>query len=260
VTDVSTALQQSSRPKVQTNRLASLLRLLCWKQAKQPRCIVTNTETSSLHTKLQPATLSQNTFHSSTSTLSLAKFIDIYCDGNLRHLIISGEPTAFELVEAWETILTEYAEAVSTAESKHQVKLQAQILLLKAKIMLVDTALKVLGEQYSKTAAAELLKLGYRVTEQNLQKDIRAVSDRSKSLIVQLREKQLEVEKWAKAIDKKSKTQTKTKLDFDKDIVALSKYQGYRIDKNETTVSEYANIYSHFLEHVKAQNGSRENR
>jgi hypothetical protein len=181
----------------------------------------------------------------------------VYCDGNLRALIISGEPSAFELAAAWENILTEYADVVSTSESKSMMLLQKQILLIRAKLHLIDLAAKVLTARWSKPAADELLKLGYLVKEETYQQDVEVILVRSRSLIVQLKEREKEYTARESKTDTKSKTEKKSRADFDSDIVALSKFQGYRINKQTTTVSEYANIYAQFLTYA---NGTRENR
>jgi hypothetical protein len=167
----------------------------------------------------------------------------VYCDGNLRALIISGEPSAFELAAAWENILTEYADVVSTSESKSMMMLQKQILLIKAKLHLIDLAAKVLTARWSKPAADELVKLGYPIKEETYLHDVDTILVRSRSLIVQLKEREKEYNARESKTDPKSKTEKKTRADFDSDIVALSKFQGYRIDKYADNNSERVRKY-----------------
>lgn len=252
MTDVSTALPQSHRRRVLMSRLGSVLKVMCWKQNRQLHSIETNTANSVGYLQdLQTVIPLPSSYHSTTSSLSLGKFIDIFCDGNLKALIISGEPSPFDLADAWEAILNQYVDIIGSTESKHLIMLQRQVLLLKAKISLVDTAVKVLSERWSQVTADELMKLGYKVNEKTLERDLIMVIDRSKKFIVELDMKAKDFEKMNKTVS----TKQKDRSDFEREIARISHYMRFRIDKNQVTVSEYASYYS---EYVNAQeNGTR---
>lgn len=122
--------------------------------------------------------------------------------------------------------------------------LEKQITVLKAKIILVEYALEILKEKSSARVIGELAKIGIMCPQNPTEKDLQRVVTQSKTFFAQLGEKKKDFENACKHLA----TGQKTRVDFEKEIVSLSQYQGYRIDKNTTTVSEYAAIYALAIE------------
>lgn len=226
--------------------------------------IETNGENSAL--SLSPApSQSVNTFHLSASTLPLARFIDVYCDNRLEALIIQGTVSPIELLDAWDTILNEYIMIIGSAKTQHLILLQRHIAVLECKIKTVDTCIEALWgmakefNQRSDIAVSELGRIGYRFPfnikdPESFQKNIDAVYSRSKTLVVELDMKQKEFER----VNKNVSSGITTRTDFDAEIITLSKWQGYQIDEEKTTLSKYAHIYKSFVQYVEKQNGGKD--
>jgi hypothetical protein len=69
----------------------------------------------------------KSVYYTSIHKLPLEKFIDVYIDGDLQALVIEGEPTDQQLQSAWEDILLQYSDAISSPQQEMYVKKCAQI-------------------------------------------------------------------------------------------------------------------------------------
>ena len=64
----------------------------------------------------------------------MKQFISCICDDNLNELIISGQPTAEQLAEAWANIFLEYCDLAELAEVRYKALLRHDTEILKAQI------------------------------------------------------------------------------------------------------------------------------
>lgn len=256
---MSIAIKPENKQRLLTKLLASLQKL------RQPRPVKllasTEMNTDNLSSAQAPVpSPSANTFHLSGSTLPWAKFLDVYCEGKLHSLIISGKPSPVQLIEAWENILSDYVSIIGTSESQYLMALQRQIGVLETKIACVDTCLLLLSQQWqtlgkrNDKAVQELGRMGYRFPfndndAASFERDLKAVHTRSKTLLVELETKQKDLQRVNKSVNGK----IKERADFDAELMTLSRYQGYNINEEVITVTKYANIYKSFVQYVGSQ-------
>jgi len=148
-------------------------------------------------------------------------------------LTISGNPTQEELIDAWETIYSEFAQIVKdksadlyflnikqTASTKHRI-----------------AYLSVLLQYYinNSTEAGQLLQdEGFKVLPDD-ETTYRMAYGKIKRMHDDLRTKEANEDK-------------RDAVDFDNVISELEKFQGYQFDQKTMTVKHFANIYKRFKE------------
>jgi hypothetical protein len=196
--------------------------------------------------KITPAEL-----HISCKTLCFAAFIDAYCNVDLKGLIISGKPTPEELQKAWNEIVFEYSSLIKTEQSQYLFDLSKEISLLQWHINYVDGAIKLLSIRYEKEVAEELRELGYQVREdigtQEYEDALKRIISLCKTKVFDL---DVAVEEYNRLHNtKEGKAQGEDEM-FST-LAALSKYQGYNIDKNTTSVYEVTIIFNNYLAESK---------
>jgi hypothetical protein len=72
---------------------------------------------------------------------------------------------------------------------------------------------------------------------------------------MELKLKEIQMDRMVKENSAKPLTDS----DFDKILTQLSKYQGYRLDKNQITVSEFVSVQTTMRKDIEAQQRSIEN-
>ena len=118
------------------------------------------TNTGSQNTVSQSPTVTTSLkLYQGIDTLPLLRYIDALVDGNLSALIIEGQPTEQQLLEAWNTISVQYADAMGDAESKQLVIVFKEVIGLTAKISCIEESITLLRHFYVKEIAQELKKL-----------------------------------------------------------------------------------------------------
>jgi hypothetical protein len=194
--------------------------------------------------------------HQSCRTLSIGAFIDAYCNGNLSVLIRQGNPTEKELQDAWNEILFEYSALVANGESNYILSLQRRMSLLNADIFYIENAITILRLRYEQDIVDELIAMGF-IGDYKKPEQLKRVVALAKNYVIELSELQEEFDRInATATGKKQ-----TEDDYNRTLVALSKYIGYRIDKELVKVDEFAAIFSLYISESKKQetDGQRNN-
>lgn len=219
----------------------------------------TKTPTDTVSPRLQPqASPSSNIFHRSVETLSWDRFMHIMLTGNLIYLVIEGQPSQQELFEAWDQISEEYSQLVR-AETDDSFELFKKIHYLKWKISYISLVLDYLKEEYDEEFAQNLATLGMsliveKADWQEYLAQIYRVETEAKYLIVQLNQTSNEYNiMMGKSGGQPEQRNLK---DFERELAILSKFQGYRIDKEKTTVSEYCGILNAYIEYCKAMSNN----
>lgn len=95
----------------------------------------------------------------------LDKFIDVYCNNNLKALIKSGEPTNEELLLAWEDIQTKYIEIIGGSDFTERVSLVKEIQELSFKVEKIEFILEVLSIAPTDGIYSQLFDLGYTLPQ-----------------------------------------------------------------------------------------------
>lgn len=189
---------------------------------------------------------------------------------DLGYLLISGQPNILELQDAFERIIGEFSSLVQNDKSEAIIKISKRIGLLQWQITYIDYIVgsdEVIGALQVKHVpelCTELRKLGYDykfdpTNRYQYERDLLAVRSRAKSLISQ-RSNLLQEYKRMTATNGTGKR--KTREDFEEELISLSRFQGYHIDKATTMTSSYAMLMTQYNKSAQAakkaeKNGSR---
>ena len=184
------------------------------------------------------------TLYLTIDELPLDRFIRCVCDGDLKALIISGDHDDMILYAAWETIYEQYVDALKDKDQMYILKLTKQINALEFDIKLIQLCIKRLSVEHSPEVLAALKKIilvkgSFNPDDaEQYAKDLSVAVTRSKSLILEIENKKGELNRITpkKASDKMDRTA------FDALIVRISKYMQFKVDKKETTVSEFVQM------------------
>lgn len=185
------------------------------------------------------------------SELPLDIFLNILYTDNVSKL--KKSPLFFvskkKLKKVWGDIYDEYSDLSKSEGTTAFFQLLKQKTTLQNKIFITQTCIDSLKENYSEELVKVLKKLGYnfKFTRETLASDLKKVVAKSKPLLIRLKKLEENITPYLNAEDLK-------KSDFEDILVSLSKFQGYRLDKKQITVSEFVNIlnnYKEWLTHKK---------
>lgn len=184
---------------------------------------------------------------SSCNQLTISAFIYIITSNDLSPL--GGGISKREY--AWQLIWAEYTELTGDKKSNHLLSLMKEFYVSQHKIAIIQTIVDAICERHDDGLTAQLRVLGFRFKfdisqPEQYRKDLERTVTQSKSLIVRLNNAYNELQKLNNDNSKA------TPSDFDLIMAELSKFQGYRIDPNICTVSEYCAILNSFRRQQKA--------
>ena len=209
-------------------------------------------------------------YHTGLQFLPLNKFIDVFVDGNLSALVISGFPSADNLKQAWETILDQYSDMIGGMEHEMFFQLRKEVGLLKMDIDLIrilaargsDTEDKgILRMVYIKTMADDLNELlgttcSFNWNDQKTYNDeLDKCVNRGKALLIRYDMKNLQFLAMQKE-DEKGKGEKKVVMDrayFTSILIILSDHVKYRLEET-ILMQEYGirlKTYSQYCELLK---------
>lgn len=154
--------------------------------------------------------------------------------------MIYGKATYKQINDAWEQLFTEYCELSGSPQYQRLVNLSREIGGLQSKLLSIRLCVRVLGYRYSARAVSTLKRFGYNykfnpLDAEGYVRDLKAVMIKSRSVEIALDQSLAEYEKLLKESDGKSLTED----DFQRVLIELSKFMGFRINAKEITVSEY---------------------
>lgn len=217
-------------------------------------------------TELSPESLPLKTpehlkdlLHRTCKTLSLYAFIEAYCNDDLSFLVIKGEPTQAELEESWQEILVEYSGLIKNEQSGYIFDLGKQITLLQLDINYLDRVVHFLHYRYDEEIADQLRCMGFSLDAKYGTEEYTNELDMIVSLATTKVFDLGELEEEYKRLNNTATGKKQTEEDLLMTIAALSKYQGYHINKKETTVLEFASIFNLYLKelaHSKKDKGN----
>lgn len=180
-----------------------------------------------------------------TTDLTLDRFITCYCDDDLTGLVISGKPPTEELQLAWDPILEDFSRRMATAEYTEIEDLTKEINLMKTCYNAVKTIVELLKffpiqEVVDLTSPSLDFCLGFHYPLDLSDKAVflmqlegamgHATPFYTEAMAMQVQLPKVKPEDTPKKV---------THEFFDEVIVALSRYNKYKISKRETTVSEF---------------------
>lgn len=181
------------------------------------------------------------------SECPLEVFIDALVNHNLNRLVRGGRPTEEEIGKAWQNLFFEYCDLSGTKSYRQLFAINKEIGILHSRRLTIQLCIRVLSVHPMESAKQELRRAGYNYkfdhnTWGEYVNDLKNVSERSRSIEIALKEREFEYEQAIKQYGGKEITTH----DFEKILVELSKYMGFRLSPREMTVSEYVAIYAKY--------------
>lgn len=192
------------------------------------------------------------TYYTSCSELPLRKFVRCLVGGDVSFLRKNGWAKKDVLEEAWEKIFIEYLDLTKDPRQSQLLALMRDLTTLNTRAMLVYEICRQLSQKPHPALAEQLKRMGFRY-DYDLNDPVKrkratmATIAQARLLTYQAEQRKKDLEHLQKAGGKEM-----TEADYDELITELSKFQGYRLDPNKTTVSEFATIVKRYKDHVKA--------
>ena len=183
------------------------------------------------------------TYYKTASECPLAVFIQVVILGDIRKLKRAGIVSLSTLEDAYNSIFDEYLQGSNSEGYAILLSQLKDVALLRAKARLAGSTLEVLKMKNNHRLVEVLKMLGYRYDFNHLElakyyadlekvaKDVKKMSDTVQGLEQKFRDK-------AKG--------GVTEADFDSLLVQLGKYQGYRLERNKMTVSEFVQMLKNY--------------
>lgn len=174
--------------------------------------------------------------------LPLVKFITCVCDNDLSVLAIEGNPSHEELNAAWELVYNEYIDALKNDDMQYIDKLTKDYNLLITRynvILLLIGAVQYAPVDYLIDELKRWYELPVTLNPKDkagFKRDLAVITARNQRWFSDA----LQIKRQIDQLEPDQKDNVKiTRTWFDEQIVALSRFSKYHINKNETTVSEF---------------------
>lgn len=182
-------------------------------------------------------------YYKTITACPLTVFIAVLVSNDLKKLVRWGYPTKKALAGAWDDMFDEYLRENNSATYAIILRRMKDLAISKNKIRLALGAVQNLGLRHSQTLVECLRLLGYRykfdpTDAEGYARDLKRVQTDIKNLITTTKE----AEEKLKGDSKNEVKET----DFDALLVELGRFQGYRIDKNQVTVSEFLQMLKNY--------------
>lgn len=188
-------------------------------------------------------------YYKSCSELPLYNFIKILVFNDLSYLIIKGKPR--NLHALWNDIFEEYVKLTGDEKQSELLMLYKETAFLSNKIFLVQSIVYSLRIQYSKELQDMLIKQGFRI-DLNV-KDLSSYQKKLDNVLTQLKKVQSDLDRRKEEIKKHDTGEKVSESYYDEVLSELSKFQGYRLNSKEISVSEFVSIRNRYNKYVKDQ-------
>lgn len=189
-------------------------------------------------------------YYDSCNDLPLYNFIKLLSTKDLSYLVISGKPK--NLPEVWDKVFNEYVQLTGSEKQTQILALTKEVAYLGNKIFMVNSVIYSLRIQYSEELVGVLKKLGFTISlnVKNLkdyERQLDLLSTRLKSTISIYEKKAEELKK----INSSDDNETNIESQYLGWLTELSKFQGYRLNPKDITVTEFVNILNNYKEAAK---------
>jgi hypothetical protein len=204
-----------------------------------------------------------------TLDLPLDKFIVCVCEGDLAPLIISGEPTTEEVLEAWGEIFLDYMDSMRDNKARYKLDMEIKIQILDARLDQADTALLIMQTVIHPEAVATLQRLNLTDYNQELfdrmfagDKDayfeeLNLIKNRSREFKIDRDLLTIELEEYVKS----EELAEQKKADRSTFLNILSRIATYKhvalIRASEITTAEFVAMFNEYLDHINALKASK---
>jgi hypothetical protein len=178
---------------------------------------------------------------SSCYEVTMGQLEDCICDNNLSTLVVSGEPSALQLAEAWSSIFFEYCELAEDSETRYRVLLDAQLTLDKKKEELGQGWATLLKHKYSEDIAEALRIIGFEFElnpndPEQYQADLKRINGELGYLRLTIKIKEAQ---WTALMDKQSTHDTVDRKYFSTIYFAINNYAKREAVNRQTIVADY---------------------
>jgi hypothetical protein len=192
--------------------------------------------------------------------LPLDKFIDCICDRNYKALVIEGDPSELQILEAWEGIYFQYVDANRDNETMYILQVKKEVALLDQRLKVIECIVSILklDISYHEKLIQNLKALGIRINGIDPSKDDyhRRLDNALLTLApkkLQLQEKLKELKAYEASLDGKEVD----RQFFKTMLIRLSKYMGGQLLRaKDIYVGEYVAILKDFLLHISSKKKS----
>ena len=187
--------------------------------------------------------------------LMLDRFIQIIVEGDLRLLIIEGEPSNEILKETWEYIYAEYTSLINDDNSTEIYKAIRDINMWKMKFQRIEMFISLLSQRPYPLLIIELKKMNYNYAfnhndVQSYKADLHAVYNTAKTLLIQISNREKDLERLQKQ-DIQNNKKEKPIDQFDMMLISLSEHYKYEVQPHHLTVARFAKMMNRVKEYAK---------
>lgn len=229
-------------------RLGNLLR----KRANRMQFVETtqNGNLSSFHSpKPETKDSLSSMLYQDCHALTLDRFIDCLCDGDLQRLVREGNPDIASLADHWQKIFYEYIDHCGKDEYNAILSLTKEINTLNGRIVLLEGFISI--QQAAFEANMGLWQDGVDVLRKqglrpkfaddgsNWQSEMDSLRQRNKLLIVELDQAQKKLSEIQSANQDKPGI---TKAYFDDQLMVLSEIRGYAVRAQDISVYQFVQM------------------
>lgn len=186
----------------------------------------------------------------SASECTLQHYMEIVYRDNLKCLIVSGEATETELMQAKVDILQDFSLLTGSAVSSSLLTALNRLSVLKWQVLGLNIMLKSIQHNVVDDEVRKHAQSNHITLTDDPEKNYKAVKRVINSLTGKIQEAQARIDKIMSSTKKGEKS---TEKDFMEQIALVSKFMGFRIDPLSTYLSEFASYLSMYRQHVEAQ-------
>jgi hypothetical protein len=182
------------------------------------------------------------------------------CGRGVQCLVISGEVEEGILLQAWESILSEYSTLIKTPKADSVFMAYQRMVSSKWRMSFMELAVGALKDAYTvpiylPNVCEQVALLGYDYIEdpvgnwEHYGHQVEAIETESKSLIVFFNQAKAEYELLApKGVQR---NEERDRMSYEMELQLLTKFRGSHIDDETITLFRYAGIVNLYLESLK---------
>lgn len=189
----------------------------------------------------------------SIDQITIFDYQKIVFENNLSPLIISGNPDQEEVTETRNMLLYEFSIACGSTVSTPILSSYRKINNYKNKITSLNHIQVLILVEWNDEITSFLREMNVRMFPGDADKTIKSINKKIKTILVSLKE---ESNRYQSLVSNTENSPELSLEEFERQISIIGKYMGFRIDKEKTSLSEYAAyIYSYRKE---LENGNRQ--
>lgn len=185
----------------------------------------------------------------SLDEIYLSDYIRIVFDDDLSVLVKTGKVPEKALIEAKNRVLFEFTTASGGEKINPLLNSTRKIFLIKSRIALLTLCQNLISAGKYEKPKEYLKQMRIRFDEKNIKSSLSLLGSKIKELVGRLNH---EIKQYNDKLPK-DETDKFTRDDLEKQIAFVSKWIGFRIEKEKTTLREYASYLSNIKQESQKQ-------